>query len=151
VHIETGSKATPNGENKTTITIDPNQPADLGAVWLAYGGTKVLWYQGRFKKEFPQETQYRHSLAEETDALTTAAAKVAEELDGKSTVSPIAKSANIQLLMRLYHEQMIEPYILLNAADQGIAQDYPGYREKNRAKLQEYLGKFVVPERPKTP
>jgi tetratricopeptide (TPR) repeat protein len=150
VHIDTGSKAAPDGENKMAITVDPNQPAGVGAVWLAYSGTRVLWYQGRFKKEFPQESQYRHSLAEETDALTTAA-KVAEELAGKSTSSPIAKDDNLQLLMRLYQEQMLEPYVLLSAPDQGIAEDYPEYRAKNRAKLQDYLGRFVAPERPKTP
>jgi tetratricopeptide (TPR) repeat protein len=148
VHMDIGSKATPDGENKMSITVDPNQPADVGAVWLAYSGTRVLWYQGRFKKEFPQEPQYRHSLAEETDALTTAA-KVAEELAGKSTNGLIAKDVNLQLLMRLYHEQMLEPYILLSAPDQGIAQDYAEYRAKNRAKLEEYLGRFVAPERAK--
>jgi tetratricopeptide (TPR) repeat protein len=145
VHIETGSSATPDGQTKMTITMDPNQPTETGAVWLAYGGTRALWHQERFKKEFPQEAQYRHSLAEEADALTTAA-KVAEETGGKSADGPIAKDANLQLLLRLYHEQMIEPYVLLNGADQGIAQDYEAYRAKNRAKLEAYLGEFVAPE-----
>jgi hypothetical protein len=45
---------------------------------------------------------------------------------------------------------MIEPYVLLNAADEGIAQDYPGYREKNREKLEQYLSEFVVPAAGKT-
>ena len=40
---------------------------------------------------------------------------------------------------------MIERYVLLNAADQGIAQDYPAYREKNREKLEQYLSDWVVP------
>lgn len=145
VHIETGSSATPNGENKTTITMDPNQPKELGAVWLAYGGTRVLWQQERFKKEFPQEKQYRHSLAEEAAALMTAA-KVAEEISAKSPDGPTKTDVNIRLLLRLYHEQMIEPYVLLNAADQGIGQDYAQYRAKNRAKLEEYLGELVVPK-----
>jgi hypothetical protein len=43
---------------------------------------------------------------------------------------------------------MIEPYVLLNAADQGIAQDYAGYREKSRSKLETYLNDFVVPSSP---
>ncbi len=150
VHIETGSSATPNGDNKMNITIDPNQPTELAAVWLAYGGTKALWHQERFKKEFPQEAQYRHSLAEEADALTTAA-KVAEEMAGKSPDGPIAKDVNMQLLLRLYHEKMIEPYVLLSAADQGISQDYVAYRAKNRAKLEEYLGEFVAPAPAKAP
>jgi len=43
---------------------------------------------------------------------------------------------------------MIEPYVLLNAADQGIAQDYAGYREKNREKLEQYLSEWVAPPAP---
>jgi len=150
VHIETGSSATPNGENKVSITINPDQPADVGAVWLGYSGTRALWHQERFKKEFPQAAQYRHTLAEETDALTTAA-KVAEETAEKSPNGAIAKDANIQLLLRLYHEQMIEPYVLLNGADQEIMLDYAAYRAKNREKLVQYLNEFVVPELAKSP
>jgi len=150
VHIETGGSATPNGENKMTITINPNQPADIAAVWLGYSGTRALWQKERFKKEFPQAAQYRHTLAEETDALTTAA-KVAEETAGKSANGAIAKDANIELLLRLYHAQMIEPYVLLNGSDQEIILDYAAYRAKNRAKLLQYLNEFVVPEPAKAP
>jgi tetratricopeptide (TPR) repeat protein len=150
VHVETGGSATPNGENKITITLAPNQPADISAVWFGYNGTRALWLGERFKKEFPKETQYRHTLAEERDALT-AAAKVAEETARKSANGAIAKDANIQLLLRLYHAQMIEPYVLLNGADQGITLDYPVYRAENRAKLVQYLNEFVVPEPAKTP
>jgi hypothetical protein len=57
----------------------------------------------------------------------------------------------MQLLLRLYHEKMIDPYVLLSAADQGISQDYAAYRAKNRAKLEEYLGEFVAPAPAKAP
>jgi hypothetical protein len=80
----------------------------------------------------------------------TAAAKVAEETGAKSPNGVIANDANVQLLLRLYHAGLLDPYILLNGADQGIAQDYAAYREKNRDKVREYLGTFVVPEPPKT-
>jgi len=150
VHIETGSSATPNGEKNITITINRDQPAEIAAVWLGYSGTRALWHQERFKKQFPQAAQYRHTLAEESDALTTAA-KVAEETAEKSANSTIAKDANIQLLLRLYHAQMIEPYVLLNGADQEIILDYAGYRAENRAKLVQYLNEFVVPETATTP
>jgi tetratricopeptide (TPR) repeat protein len=150
VHIETGASAAPNGENKITITINPNQPPDVAAVWFAYSGTRALWHQERFKKEFPQAAQYRHTLTEESDALT-AAAIAAEENAGKSADGAIAKDANVQLLLRLYHAQMIEPYVLLNGADQEIIPDYADYRGRNRAKLVQYLNEFVVPELAKTP
>jgi len=58
----------------------------------------------------------------------------------------IATDPNVQLLLKLYHAKMLEPYVLLNGADQGIAQDYAGYRAQNRAKLVEYRGEFIVPE-----
>jgi tetratricopeptide (TPR) repeat protein len=150
VHIETGAGATPNGENKVSITMNPDQPAEIGAVWLGYSGTRALWQQERFKKQFPQAAQYRHTSAEETDALTTAA-KVAEEATEKSPNGAVAKDANMQLLLRLYHAQMIEPYVLLNGADPGIALDYATYRATNRAKLVEYLNEIVVPELAKSP
>jgi hypothetical protein len=46
---------------------------------------------------------------------------------------------------------MIEPYVLLNGADQGIAQDYPAYRSRNRNRLEGYLSDFVVPPAPSKP
>jgi tetratricopeptide (TPR) repeat protein len=122
VHIQTGSSAAQSGGNNTTITIDANQAADVAAVWLAYGGSRALWQQEKFKKEFPKEPQYRHSLAEETDALTTAA-KVAEEVGAKPAGNVMVKDPDVQLLLRIYRAQMIEPYVLLSAADRGIAQD----------------------------
>jgi hypothetical protein len=61
----------------------------------------------------------------------------------KATSAP--KDPNLVLVLKLYQAKMIEPYVLLNAADDGIAQDYPGYREKNREKLEQYLSEFVVP------
>jgi len=46
---------------------------------------------------------------------------------------------------------MIEPYVLLNGADQEITLDYGEYRAKNREKLVQYLNEFVVPELAKSP
>ncbi len=144
VHIQTGSSAAQSGGNNTTITIDANQAADVAAVWLAYGGSRALWQQEKFKKEFPKEPQYRHSLAEETDALTTAA-KVAEEVGAKPAGNAMVKDPDVQLLLRIYRAQMIEPYVLLSAADRGIAQDYVTYRAQARAKLEAYIGEFIAP------
>jgi tetratricopeptide (TPR) repeat protein len=145
MHIETGGGANAAGDGKITIAIQPNQPTGVSAVWLAYSMQRALWQGDKFKKELPKETQYRHSLAEQAASLTSAA-KVAEELKGKQDSKAIAADPNIQLMLRLYHAQMIEPDVLMNSADQGIAQDYPAYREKNRAKLIEYLADFVAPE-----
>ena len=143
VHIEAGSSVTPTDKG-ANITFDPSQPAETGAVWFAYAGSRALW-KDRFKQTYPQEAQYRHSLAEEVDALTTAA-KVAEETGGKKGNKALDNDPNVQLLLKLYHADMLAPYVLLNGADQGISEDYAAYRSQNRAKLIQYLGEFVAPE-----
>lgn len=151
VHVDTPNKVSQTGDKNITINIDPNAPAETSSIWLMYGLTKASWHGDEFKKHFPAEKQYRHSLAEEAEALTTAATvwtegNEADKKKKKATSAP--KDPNLILLLKLYQAKMIEPYVLLNAADEGIAQDYPGYREKNREKLEQYLSEFVVPPTP---
>lgn len=138
-------------DGKISINLDPSQSdSRSGAVWLAYAASRSLWRGERFKKEFPNETEYRHSLTEESDALASAA-KVWLELaesdvkNGKPAQEP---DSDIGTLLKLSRAGMIEPYVLLNAADDGIAKDYPAYRASNRAKLAQYLADFVVPAVP---
>ena len=50
--------------------------------------------------------------------------------------------------MKIYRENLLEPYILLILKDPGVAQDYAPYREKNREKLREFLDEAVVPRTP---
>jgi hypothetical protein len=45
-------------------------------------------------------------------------------------------------------EGLLEPFVLLNRADNGIAKDYEGYRTANRDKIRRYLDEFVVPKTP---
>jgi tetratricopeptide (TPR) repeat protein len=139
------------GDKQINITVDPSLPKDTAAVWLAYSLSRAKWRGDEFKKHFPRDKQYRHSLKEEAEALTTAA-KVCTELAQSNAKqegsSARPKDPDLLLLLRLYNAQMIEPYVLLNAADQGIAQDYAGYREKSRSKLETYLNDFVVPSSP---
>jgi len=45
----------------------------LLSAWRTYHAVIADWRKGgRFEKQFPQETVYRHSLPEESDALTAA-------------------------------------------------------------------------------
>lgn len=149
VHLDTPNNVSQTGEKNITVTLDPKEPEETSSIWLMYGLTKANWHGDEFKKHFPAEKQYRHSLAEEADALTTAATvwtEVNESDKKKKKKAPAApKDPNLILLLKLYQAKMIEPYVLLNAADEGIAQDYAGYREKNRDKLEQYLSEFVVP------
>jgi hypothetical protein len=38
--------------------------------------------------------------------------------------------------------------VLFSLGDEGIAKDYVAYRTKNRAKLETYMDKFVMPPAP---
>jgi hypothetical protein len=44
-------------------------PTKLSAAWLAYGMNHARWMNQKFKKEFPKESAYRHSLKEEREGL----------------------------------------------------------------------------------
>lgn len=133
------------------VTVDMKEPTDIGAVWLAYSLSRAKW-RTDFKKHFPEEKEYRHSLAEEAEALILAA-NVCQELvesdAGKNQKASFLKDPDLLLLLKLNQAKMIEPYVLLNAADEGIARDYPAYREKNRSNLETFLSDFVVPPAPR--
>jgi tetratricopeptide (TPR) repeat protein len=148
VHVDTPNNVSQTGEKNITITMDPKEPQETSTLWLSYGLAKAKWHGDEFKKHFPEEKQYRHSLAEEAEALTLAATvwtEVNESDSKKKKASSPPKDPNLILLLKLYQAKMIEPYVLLNAADDGIARDYANYREKNREKLEQYLSDFVVP------
>jgi tetratricopeptide (TPR) repeat protein len=146
IHINTHTDMAQVGGKGIQITVDPKSSPEAMAVWILYSGTRANWRKEEFKKRFPQESQYRHSLAEEADALALAAKFVL-----KSGVSLDAIDPDLALLKRLYDANMIEPYVLLNAADQGIAQDYAAYRARNCSRLEDYLSQFVVPPAPSKP
>lgn len=124
------------------ITIDASKPADSSAVWLAYQMSRALWQTEKFKKTYPKETQYRHSLAEETDALKAAASVLSA---GKKKKTDATADTDLALLQRLSDAKMFEPYVLLSSPDQGIAADYEVYRAEHREQLEQYLSQFIVP------
>lgn len=124
-------------------------PPEIAAVWQAYRDVIAGWKTGdKFKRRFPDETQYRHSLPEESEALT-AAAKVLEKVKkDKKLGESVNADPPLALLLRLYQAGMIEPYVLFSLGDNGIARDYAPYRANNRNKLEEYMDTFVVPPTP---
>jgi tetratricopeptide (TPR) repeat protein len=126
---------------------DANQlSVAVSTVWQAYHSVRDNWQQGgEFEKHFPEEKQYRHSLAEESAALI-AAAKVLEKLqEDEKSAELVTNDAALALLLKLHHAGLIEPYVLFSLGDAGIARDYAAYRARNRNKLEEYMDKFVVP------
>ncbi len=127
---------------------DAKQPSpDFGPAWTAYRAVRTEWKEGdAFRKHYLQETQYRHSLAEEFEALT-AAAETEEKLRnaGKNSATA-AEDPSMDLLMKLHRSGLIEAYVLFSLGDEGIAHDYAAYRAKNRARLEGYMDQFVVPK-----
>jgi hypothetical protein len=108
-----------------------------------YAATRLKWQQTEFKKQFPEEAAYRHTMAEEVDALGQAAKVMTSEKP-----ETVAGDSDLKLLKKLADAQMLEPYVLLSVPDRGSAIDYLDYREKNRKQLEEYLSQFVVPPAP---
>jgi tetratricopeptide (TPR) repeat protein len=132
-------------------TADPafGQPSQVLSAWRAYYSVIADWRKGgEFKKHFPQEATYRHSLPEESEALT-AAARVLERLkEDKKSAELVTGKAPAGLLLKLYEAGLIDPYVLFSLGDDGIARDYQAYRAAHRSKLEEYMDKFVMPPAP---
>jgi tetratricopeptide (TPR) repeat protein len=136
-----------SAEQKDQPPPGADQPLSAAfAVGQAYREVRMNWQKGdEFKKRFPEEKGYRHSLPEEAEALT-AAAKVLEGMKGdKRTAELVASNQTLGLLLDLHQADLIEPYVLFSLGDAGIARDYAAYRARSRNKLEEYLDKFVVP------
>jgi tetratricopeptide (TPR) repeat protein len=110
---------------------------DGGFAWIAYGGARSSWRKEKFAKTFPNEKGYRHSLAEEADALRSVVSVAAA--DKKAKLSP-----SLARLKKLDDEGLLESYILLARPDEGIVQDYPAYLKQNRDKLRRYMLVYVV-------
>jgi tetratricopeptide (TPR) repeat protein len=136
----------------TNVTFDEKGDAkinlDAGALlggkddgsfaWISYGATRSTWHKEKFAKTFPNEKTYRHSLAEEADALRSVLSVATADKKDKKLSPSLAK------LKKLDEEGLLESYILLARPDDGIAQDYEAYLQQNRDKLRRYMVQYVV-------
>jgi tetratricopeptide (TPR) repeat protein len=146
LHINTPAAETKNGQTNITLNMNSKDGILGGMAWIIYGGVRTQWQKEEFKKHFPDAKEYRHSLAEESAALNTAAVGVSN--DAKKN-KKLPTDPDIALLMALYDAKMIEPYVLLSAPDRDIAlNDYAPYRSQHRDQLEAYLSQFVVPPTP---
>ena len=139
----------------TRITLGAGDKTDDGSfAWMAYGLARAAWQDGKdglsdnFKKAYPNEKRYRHSLAEEYDALKLTVTTLKARMNEKD--NPVKKlNPQLATLVKIYDEGLLEPYILLAMKDEGIAQDHPAYLKQNREKLRQYVLKYVF-SRPAT-
>lgn len=131
---------TVNDKGDTNIGLDP---AALGQddgsfAWIGYGLSRTAWRKEKFAKTYPKETAYRHSLAEEADALRSVIAMATSDKRTKTLTPALAK------LKKLNDEGLLEAYLLLGRADQGIAADHRAYLATNRAILRRYVMEYVL-------
>jgi tetratricopeptide (TPR) repeat protein len=128
------------GQRYSNITVDPNALDGAGSsAGLMYAMGAVTWHNETFKKTYPNETEYRHSLAEEADSIRLGLTVLKEQ-----KIKPDKLDATWKTLMQLDADGMRESWILLDHADQGVAQDYGAYREKHRETMHAYMVKYDV-------
>ncbi len=127
----------------TNITLDPSAlgKTDGTDSWIVYDATRALWKKEKFAKQFPNATAYRHSLAEETDALSRLADVVSERLK-ESKIKSL--EPHLSVLLKLREDGLIESYVLISAPDEGIAQDYRAYRDAHGDLLRLYITRYIV-------
>lgn len=124
------------------INIDANALLSGGEdgsfAWISYGTTRSAWRKEKFSKTYPNEKSYRHTLAEEVDALRSVLSLAASDKTTKKLNPSLAK------LKKLDESGLLEAYILIARPDEGIAQDHAAYLKQNRDKLRRYLMEYVV-------
>jgi len=123
----------------TNITIDPSLTSQEMSLAMMYSMNSASWQGDKFKKEYPDEKQYRHSLKEELEGVQGMLA-VAKELK-----TPADKlSTSTKLLMELDGKGMLACWILLDDADNGIAMDYAEYRKDHRDLMAKYIAQYDI-------
>jgi Flp pilus assembly protein TadD len=134
--------ATLNNTHINEVLIGVPVEGNAAAIWRPYREVRLRWQKGDvFQKRFAKESEYRHSLPEEAEALTA----VAENLGKLGSAEKLAAGQSLDLLLQLHKAGLIEAYVLFSLGDASIAHDYEGFRAANRGRLEDYLERFVVP------
>jgi tetratricopeptide (TPR) repeat protein len=139
IEIPTSVTFDDKGDAKINLSPEGLKGKDDGSfAWVGYGLQRTLWRKEKFAKTYPNETAYRHSLAEEADALRIVVTMASTNKEVK-TLSP-----SLSLLKKLNDDGLLEPYILLARLNEEISKDYYQYLQANRAKLIRYMKEYVV-------
>ncbi|HVO80330.1 MAG TPA: tetratricopeptide repeat protein [Terriglobales bacterium] len=150
VRLQDRSQVSAKDDKHISITIQDTPKDDPNAVaWISYGLGRAGWHGELFAKEFPNEPKYRRTLKEEAYALGLMVKVLKEQKDFEKISAKL--DPGLLALIKIDDAGLLEPFVLLNRADEGIAQDYIPYRLANRDKLTRYLDEFVVPKTPAIP
>ncbi len=139
--IDIPSNVTFDEKGDAKVDLDANILAngteDGSFAWISYGATRSIWRKEKFTKTLGEKV-YRHSLAEEADALRSVISLATTDKRTKKLNPSLAK------LKKLNDDGLLEAYILLARPDQGIAQDYPSFLHESRDRLRRYMMEYVV-------
>jgi tetratricopeptide (TPR) repeat protein len=149
--IDIPTNVTSNKAGEINITIDDltlKGTDDGSAAWLMYSLARANWMNKKdgsrsdnFARAYPNEPTYRHSLAEEMDALRL----VLESVQTQSKEKKVKKlTPSLENLIKLNDAGFLEAFILFVKPDKGIARDYDTYRKANRDKLRRYWLEVVI-------
>jgi tetratricopeptide (TPR) repeat protein len=125
------------GNANINLDIKTMSAKDGSGAWIGYGTSRTAWRKTKFATAFPNEKTYRHSLAEEAYALRTVITMAMAD-------KPKELNPSLAALKKMDDEGLLEAYILLARADEGIARDHPAYLQQNRDKLRRYVLTYVV-------
>jgi tetratricopeptide (TPR) repeat protein len=143
INLPAGPVADAKNPKNITINIDPGTTDDQkhpgSSSWLMYSLIRAGYQGDNFKKNFPDEKVYRHTLKEE-DAALSGVVTVLKERELK----PEKLDESLRNLLEVSDAGMLDCWILTDGADDGIAQDYAAYRNEHRQLLHDYLKRFVV-------
>lgn len=139
--INIPTKVSYGADGKVKIELDVSLLSgkeDGSSAWIIYGVTRSSWHNEKFAKTYPREKTYRHSLAEEADALRSVIKLAIADKKVTKLNPTLAK------LKKLEEDGVLEAFILMAQPDEGIAQDHAAYLNANRDKLRLYVVKYVV-------
>jgi tetratricopeptide (TPR) repeat protein len=149
--IEIPTNLTSKKPGEVNITLDSNvlkRDDDGSAAWMMYGIIRAGWMDDKdgkrsekFTKAYPNETAYRHSIAEEVEALRGVLESVRVQTKEKSATK---LTPSLENLLKLDEAGALEAYIFFARPNEGIVRDYFLYRKAKRERLKEYWLKFVV-------
>ena len=149
--IEIPTNLTSKKPGEVNITLDSSllkRDDDGSAAWMMYGIVRAGWMDSKdgkrsekFSKAYPDETAYRHSIAEEVEALRGVLESVRVQKKEKTATK---LTSSLENLLKLEEAGALEAYLFFARPDEGIVRDYSPYRKAKRDQLKEYWLKFVV-------
>lgn len=124
--------------NGTVVTNIGQSKADTDkgvlSPWSMYAIKKIMFQRDGFAKAYPAEKTYRHSLEEEEQAINAALEGIEILKLKDSELDP-----TLRTLRKLKSEGLLDSWILLDDADEGITQDYGKYRDAHRSQVAQYV------------